>query len=218
MTEAYPRVNDMLQSEINSFRELERKCDLYYSGLFSQNIVAAAMAEALKQQLAHSGNKAATQRRCFTLYRMAPGRDSLFCRHLPVMLTKTTGCRRHAHWREQVLHRLRQSGGKGAGDQLNALKALTVQTQLRSANCRQQGAGLPLTVATRCLRFSSSDEQPDSQTAMFYLKTKFDSRLQEPIARKPVSPPPPASRKWTFALTPTPGESFPENAAAFMCR
>ena len=61
------------------------------------------MAEALKQRLAHSGNKAATQRKVFPPYRDGAERDSLFCRHLPVMLTSRTTELRHGavmDWRE----------------------------------------------------------------------------------------------------------------------
>jgi len=194
MTEHTLRVNDMLQSEINSFRELERKCNVtfYYSGLFSQNIVAA-MAEALKQRLAHSGNKAATQRKVFsTFIEMAQNVIHYSADTFSDVDQQDDELRHGAVWIGESEGKffivcgnpVAASRAPRMRDRLNALQSMSQEeikaaykTQLRSENeAGSKGAGLGfLTVArdaSEPIEFHF-DEQPDGKTAMFYLKAKF---------------------------------------------
>lgn len=194
MTEHTLRVNDMLQSEINSFRELERKCNVifYYSGLFSQNIVAA-MAEALKQRLAHSGNKAATQRKVFsTFIEMAQNVIHYSADTFSDVDQQDDELRHGAVWIGESDNKFFIVCGNPVDinqvaqmrHKLDALQTMSQEeikaaykTQLRSENeAGSKGAGLGfLTVArdaSEPIEFHF-DEQPDGKTAMFYLKAKF---------------------------------------------
>ena len=194
MTEHTLRVNDMLQSEINSFRELERKCNVifYYSGLFSQNIVAA-MAEALKQRLAHSGNKAATQRKVFsTFIEMAQNVIHYSADTFSDVDQQDDELRHGAVWIGESDNKFFIVCGNPVDinqvarmrHKLDALQTMSQEeikaaykTQLRNeTEATSKGAGLGfLTVArdaSEPIEFHF-DDQPDGKTAMFYLKAKF---------------------------------------------